>query len=440
MFRRFPDGFSFGAATSAYQIEGAHDADGRGPTAWDLRNHDTSGRPTGPTGDVACDHYHRFREDVRMMKDLGLQTYRFSISWTRIFPKGEGRVNEAGVAFYDALIDELLSAGIRPAVTIWHGDLPLVYEERGGWADRGTIRAYLDYARFLFDHFGDRVKTWFTHNEPWCSAFLSEGPLSRQLAIAHHLMVAHALAVESYRGGRNGDGKIGIVLNLVRQYPASADPADVAAARAVDGFFNRWFLDPVLRGSYPADMTERYAAQGGIAPILPGDMELLRMNPSDFLGINVYSRGVQKADPANGFLGNAEVRIAGATFTDMGWEVCPESLYDLLFDLHRAYDGLEIQITENGAAFPDRRIEDGVVADDDRLAYLRGNLLSVERAVRHGVHVSAYYVWSLFDNFEWGSYDMKFGIVRVDFGTLARSLKKSALFYRDVIAQRGLGE
>ncbi|HAQ56297.1 MAG TPA: beta-glucosidase [Acholeplasmatales bacterium] len=435
--RLFPDGFAFGAATSAYQIEGAFDEDGRGKTAWDLRNRDEHGRPTGPVGDVACDHYHRYREDIALMQELGLQTYRFSISWVRIFPDGIGRINDLGVAFYDALIDALLAAGIRPAVTIWHGDLPLALESAGGWENRATIDAYLDYARFLFDHYGDRVKTWYTHNEPWCAAFLNDGPLARQLTIAHHLLIAHAAAVQCYRRSKYADGKIGIVLNLSPQYPASADPADVAAARSVDGFLNRWFLDPVLKGRYPADMVERYAGFGAGAPIRPGDMETLRSNPSDFLGINVYSRGVQKADSDNAFLGSKDRPDPNSVFTEMGWEVAPESLYDLLMDLEASY-GVEIQITENGAAFKDSIVRDGVVQDDDRLAYYKGNLLSVARAIRHGCRVTAYYAWSLFDNFEWGTYEMKFGIVHIDPVSQKRTVKKSGLFYRDVIAARGL--
>ncbi len=437
--RHFPDGFAFGAATSAYQIEGACDEDGRGRTAWDLRNHDEQGHPTGPVGDVACDHYHRYQEDIALMKQLGLQTYRFSISWVRIFPDGVGRLNAKGVAFYDALVDGLLQAGIRPAVTVWHGDLPLALDRAGGWENRATITAYLAYAQFLFDHYGDRVKTWYTHNEPWCAAYLNDYPLPRQLSIAHHLLVAHAEAVRLYRQSKNGDGKIGIVLNLARQYPASADPADVAAARNVDGFLNRWFLDPVLKGRYPADMVERYQGFGAAAPILAGDMEALMANPSDFLGINVYSRGVQKADPDNAFLGSKDAPDPRSVYTEMGWEVAPESLYDLLMDLEATY-GAEIQITENGAAFQDAVMQDGVVRDDDRLAYYKGHLSSVERAIRHGCKVTAYYAWSLFDNFEWGTYEMKFGIVHVDPVTLKRTVKKSGMYYRGVIAARGIEE
>jgi len=430
---RFDDTIAFGAATSAYQIEGAVDADGRGKTVWDVRAPDADGRPTG---DVACDHYHRFREDVRLMRELGLENYRFSISWVRIFPDGEGAPNEKGVAFYDALIDCLLDAGIRPAVTIWHGDLPLALERRGGWAERGTIDSYLAYARFLFDRFGDRVKTWYTHNEPWCAAFLSDGPLPRQLAIAHHLLVAHALAVRCYREHRNGDGKIGIVLNLARQYPASADPDDVRAAKNVDGFLNRWFLDPVLRGRYPADMVARYASLFAAPPVAPGDMELLEDAPSDFLGINVYTRGVQRHDPGNAFLEAAEADVPGAIRTEMGWEVCPAALFDLLADLQERYGAIEIQITENGAAFRDDVVVDGIVQDDDRVAYLKGHLLAVAEALRHGCRVTAYYAWSLLDNFEWGTYEKKFGLIKVDFATLARSVKKSGRFYADVIARR----
>ncbi|MFA5006877.1 MAG: family 1 glycosylhydrolase [Candidatus Izemoplasmatales bacterium] len=441
MFRSFPARIRFGASTSAYQIEGAFAEGGRGRTAWDVeRGRNADGNIVGPVGDVACDHYHRFRSDVRLMKELGLETYRFSISWVRIFPEGEGKVNEEGVAFYDALIDELLAAGIVPAVTIWHGDLPYAFAKNGGWAERAMIFRYVAYATFLFERFGDRVKTWYTHNEPWCESFLNDGPLPRQLAIAHHLLVAHALAVQAYRRSPHGDGKIGIVLNLARQYPASPDPRDVEAARNVDGFLNRWFLDPVLRGRYPADMIERYARLGAKPPVAEGDMALLSDHPSDFLGINVYSRGVQAYDPDDPFLNSRDACPEDAVRTEMGWEVRPESLYDLLVDLEARFPGLSVQITENGAAFKDENVVDGIVRDDDRLAYYKGNLLALERAIRHGVDVTAYYAWSLFDNFEWGSYEMKFGIVKVDFATLERSVKKSGRWYADVIRRRGVEE
>ena len=433
----FPKGFIFGAATSAYQIEGAAKEDGRGLTMWDVINRDETGKPTSDVGDVACDHYHRFEEDISLMKELGLMSYRFSISWVRIYPEGHGAINPKGVAFYDHLIHRLIEEGIEPVVTLWHGDLPLVYENQGGWFNQKTIDHYLNYAKTLFDLYGDRIKVWFTHNEPWCTAFLNDRPLNEQLQIAHHVMVAHAKAVELYRKHPHGHGKIGIVLNLGKQYPKTFDPMDVFAARNIEGFVNRFFLDAALKGEYPADMIDLYQQAGHTFHRTSYEMTCLKNNRMDFLGINMYSRGIQTYDPFNKLFYSKDVKHPEATYTEMGWEVCPRSLYDLLLDIKEKYDNIEVMITENGAAFADEKRSKDRIQDDDRVEYFKGHLQAVCDAIKHGCHVTRYYAWSLLDNFEWGlGYSKRFGIIRVDYDTQKRTIKDSGKYYAKVIQTR----
>jgi len=438
-FKKFPDNFVFGAATSAYQIEGAHNADGRGMTMWDITNHDELGNPTGDVGDVSSDHYHLYLKDIALMKEIGIQSYRFSVSWVRIFPHGHGLLNQKGVDFYNNLINSLIENNIEPTITIWHGDLPLDYERIGGWKNKEVIEHYLEYANKLFSLYGDRVKCWFTHNEPWCAAFLNNETFSDQLQIAHHLMIAHAKAIQLYRKHQFGDGQIGIVLNLGKQYANTYDQLDTFAARNVDGFVNRWFLDPVLKGEYPEDMLELYGNNHHFFDYTKAEMTLLKTNKSDFLGINMYSRGIQKYNIDNQLFFAEDVKNPNAKFTDMGWEVCPESLYDLLMDIKEKYQNIPVIITENGGAFPDQNFEEKMVLDDDRVDYLKGHLTSVWKAIEHGCIVQGYYVWSLLDNFEWGlGYSKRFGIIRVDYKSLERSIKKSGFFYQNIIQNRGL--
>jgi len=433
----FPKAFVFGAATSAYQIEGAAKEDGRGLTMWDVINRDDEGKPTGDVGDVACDHYHRFESDIKLMKEIGLMSYRFSISWVRIFPEGHGKINQAGLDFYDKLINTLIEEGIEPAVTIWHGDLPWVYEREGGWFLPSTIEHYLTYAKTLFDHFGDRVKVWFTHNEPWCTAFLNDRPMAEQLQIAHHVLLAHAKAVNIYRKHPHGNGKIGIVLNLGKQYPKTFDPMDLFAARNIDGFVNRFFLDPVLKGEYPKDMIDLYQKAGITFKVKPHELTLLKDNRMDFLGINMYSRGIQAYNPFKPPFYSEDVKHPEAVYTEMGWEVCPRSLYDLLMDIKEKYENIEVMITENGGAFPDLFVEENRVKDDDRVSYFKGHLKAVLDAYHHGVNVTRYYAWSLLDNFEWGlGYSKRFGIIRVDYDTQKRTIKDSGKYYQKVIQTR----
>lgn len=433
----FPKTFIFGAATSAYQIEGAAASDGRGKTAWDLHNKDENGTPFGDTGDVACDHYHLYKEDVALMKSMGLQSYRFSVSWTRIYPNGFGEINPKGVEFYQSLINELIASGIEPAITIWHGDLPLALDQMRGWLNRETITHYLHYAKTLFDLFGKQVKLWFTHNEPWCAAFLNSQPIHEQLQIAHHLLVAHAKAVSLYKNHPNGHGKIGIVLNLGKQYPNTYDVKDYEAARNIDGFINRWFLDPTLKGIYPADMVSLYQKHEIYFKVESGDMELIQENKMDFLGINMYSRGIQ-AYNEEGLFHARGVHNPNALYTSMDWEVCPKSLYDLLIDIKYNYDNIEVIIAENGSAFEDT-VKENQIHDQDRVNYLKSHLEALHQAIDEGCNVTRYYAWSLFDNFEWGlGFSKRFGLIRVDYDTLKRTIKDSGLAYQKIIQDRGL--
>lgn len=443
----FPPDFIWGAATAAYQIEGAVREGGRGETIWDRFSHTPGKTLNGDTGDVACDHYHRFPEDLRLMKELGLKGYRFSIAWSRIFPEGKGRPNKAGVNFYHRLIDGLLASGIEPIITLYHWDLPQALQEEGGWLNRTTIAAYARYAAYLFDTFGDRVKKWITLNEPWVVAFaghfqgrhapgLASFPAAVQ--VTHHLLLAHARAVESYRQAKQGDGKIGITLNLYPTYPATETAADQKAATFVDGYYNRWFLDPVFKGAYPADLLHLYTTAGCAPVLLPGDQKLIAAQKVDFLGVNYYFRRVVRSSPVHPILQFEEVKPEG-TYTKMDWEVYPAGLYDLLIRLDRDYDHPELYITENGAAFDDGPPVGGMVADDERVAYLKQHIAAAHRAIQDGVRLKAYYVWSLLDNFEWAhGYSKRFGLFYIDYQTLAREWKKSGCWYREVIKNNGL--
>jgi beta-glucosidase len=442
-FLRFPDGFLWGAATASYQIEGAHDADGKGESIWDRFSHTPGHVSEGHTGDVACDHYHRYREDVGLMSELGLKAYRFSIAWPRVYPTGRGQVNPAGLDFYDRLVDALLAAGIEPMVTLYHWDLPQALQDDGGWANRATAHAFRDFAATCGRRLGDRVKRWITHNEPWVTAFLGnyEGvhapgirDLKTAVQVGHVLLVSHGEAVAALREVGGPGCQVGIVLNLGPAHPASDSEADHAAARRQDGYLNRWFLDPVFRGQYPEDMLACY---GDLAPVVElGDMALASA-PLDFLGVNFYSRSVMRADPSAGFFGmrGDPPRGPGHEYTAMDWEVYPEALYELLVRLKEEYRTPTLYVTENGAAYPDVLGPDGQVDDPDRASYLKRHFAQAHRAIQAGVPLAGYFVWSLTDNFEWAlGYTRRFGIVYVDYPTQRRILKSSARFYRQVIA------
>jgi beta-glucosidase len=429
--RALPEGFRFGAATAAYQIEGAVREDGRGESIWDRFSH----RMGGDTGDVACDHYHRWESDLDLMAGLGLESYRFSIAWPRVQPDGRGALNSRGVAFYRRLVEGCLERGIEPVATLYHWDLPQARQEAGGWAARDTALRFAEYAAHMADSLGDVVGGWITHNEPWVVAILGhavgrKAPGVRDwptaLTVAHHLLLSHGLAVDALRS--RVSTPVGITLNL---NPMRGD--DAGAVARMDAHQNRWFLDPVLRGTYPVELLEHYERTFGPLPLLnPEDLDVIS-RPIDFLGVNYYSPTVVRAS-AEPPLQASQVAARGRV-TAMGWEVDAGGLYDLLLRLRADYGDLEIWITENGAAFDDERLVDGVVEDASRVAYLSEHLEALRRAVADGVNVSRYHAWSLLDNFEWEhGYDKRFGIVRVDYATQERILKRSALWYREHIA------
>lgn len=446
---RFPPDFVWGAATSSFQIEGATEADGRGPSIWDTFCEQTGKISDGTDGRVACDHYHRSAEDVALMRDLGLQAYRFSIAWPRVQPTGTGAVNAPGLDFYDKLVDQLLAAGITPWVTLYHWDLPQALQDQGGWAARQTAYAFADYAQVVAARLGDRVKHWITHNEPWCASVLGHlngqhapGLKSPQahLESSHHLLLSHGLAVPVIRGECPG-AEVGITLNLVPAEPASDSEADAAATQRFDGWFNRWYLDPLAGRGYPADLLESYIAEDYAEDwffIHNGDLDTIAA-PTDFLGINYYARGIVRSDKIPEAENAPVTVVARPEPTDMGWEVYPDGLRQLLVRVHADYQPKAIYITENGAAYATGPDDDGRVHDAARQAYFDGHLRACHDAIEDGVPLAGYFAWSLMDNFEWAhGYEKRFGLVWVDYETLERTPKDSALWYRDVIERGGL--
>jgi beta-glucosidase len=434
----FPHGFVWGAATAAYQIEGAATEDGRGESIWD-RFCVTEGKVrNGDSGEIACDFYHRYRDDVALLDDLGIGGFRFSIAWPRVLPTGRGKPNAAGLDFYDRLVDELLARGIRPFATLYHWDLPQALEEEGGWPSRSIVDAFCEYAELVAGRLGDRVTDWITHNEPHVAAWAGYGrgvhAPGRQspadaLAAAHHLLLSHGLAAEVLRRDVPG-ARVGITLDLWPMEAASDSPEDLAAAREADGDQNRWFLDPLFRGEYPEDMLELFAPH--LPEIADGDLETIAA-PLDFLGVNYYRREVYER---TGDGGRRVLHQPGSVYTEMGWEVSPHALHELLLRLRDDYAPPAIYITENGAAFGDVRGHDGRVYDPERQAYIAEHIREIGRAAADGVPVAGYFVWSLMDNFEWAhGYCKRFGLVYVDFPTLERVPKASFYWYRDFIAQ-----
>jgi beta-glucosidase len=433
-----PRDFIWGAATASYQIEGAANEDGRGESVWD-RFCATPGKVrNGDDGSVACDFYHRYRDDIGLMRELGLDAFRFSIAWPRILPDGRGRVNERGLDFYDRLVDELLGSGITPFATLFHWDTPQTIEDAGGWPSRDTVEAFSEYVEIVASRLGDRVAHWITHNEPWVVSWVGHawghhapGGTSDPdaLATAHHLLLSHGRAVDIIRRLSPGS-EVGITLNLDHPYPATDEEADAAAARWVDGLHNRWFLDPIFHGRYPTDMAEEWES---IMPTVhDGDLETISA-PIDFLGVNNYTSPLVAADENGGR--SQIVRRQGVEHTDMGWEIVPDGLHDLLVRVHRDYGPAAIYVTENGAAFPDVRGHDGSVADPERQGYLESYMDAAARAVAEGVPLRGYFAWSLLDNFEWAwGYWKRFGLIYIDYSTLERVPKGSFYWYRDLIA------
>lgn len=442
--------FVWGVATSAYQIEGSPRADGAGESIWDRFVTLPGTILHGEDGQVACDHYRRLAEDVRLMADLGVDGYRFSIAWTRVLPDGDGPVNPAGLGFYDRLVDELLAAGITPYPTLYHWDLPQSLQDRGGWPARDTAHAFAAYASVVGEALGDRVTTWMTHNEPWVSTYVGHlygvfapglQDWGAALAAGHHILLSHGLAVEALRAAIPR-ARVGIALDCRPCAPASDDPADVAAARHFDGFRNRWFFDPVFGRGYPDDVLETFRTRGRFAgdlpdAVRPGDVDTIAA-PTDFVGLNYYT-ALEIRDGADETedTGVAPGTRAPEGYTEMGWPNRPEALTAFLRRIHAEYAPASIFITENGASYGDGPDATGRIADVRRIAYLRDHLAAVDAARATGVPVEGYFLWSLLDNFEWTSgYSQRFGIVWVDHATGRRLPKDSYHWYRDQIAAR----
>jgi beta-glucosidase len=454
----FPVGFQWGVSTAAYQIEGAATEDGRAPSIWDTYSA-TPGRVIGgDTGDVACDHYHRMPADVALMVKLGIQSYRFSTSWSRVQPGGRGPLNPAGVDFYRRLVDELLANGIDPWLTLYHWDLPQDLEDAGGWPHRDTAYRFADYAAAMHDALGDRVGAWTTLNEPWCSAFLGYGSgehapgrtdRTDALAASHHLLLGHGLALEAMRARAvNPAARFGISLNLYAVSPAAPSAGDLDAVRRIDGLMNRWFLDATLLGRYPADVVDDLRGVSDLGFVRDGDAKTIAA-PMDFLGINYYTRHVVGA-PAHGgpeapivstWPGSENVRFVkrGLPVTAMNWEIDAPGLLETLRRVRRDYPEIPLYVTENGAAFDDAIDPDGRVDDPERIRYLDEHLHACHQAIASGVPLRGYFAWSLMDNFEWAwGYSKRFGMIYVDYPTQQRIIKSSAAWYATVVRDHGL--
>jgi beta-glucosidase len=447
----FPPDFVWGAATSSYQIEGAPAEDGKGPSIWDTFSHVPGHVANGDTGDVAADHYHRWADDVDLIADLGLNAYRFSISWPRIQPHGRGPANTRGVDFYRRLVDRLRERGIAPVATLYHWDLPQALQDAGGgWLNRDTTERFAEYAGIVFRALDDGVALWITHNEPWCTAALGHRlgihapgvtDVAAELAVSHHVLLSHGLAVEAYRGTPL-TAPIGIALNLMPTYPAAETDGDRSAAVLSDGYTNRWYLDPVLTGSYPADMLELWDRLVGPLPEIGPDDAASIGTPSDFLGVNYYARRVIGAGTTDDGLPWRVMPVdPRARRTDTGWEVTPDALFDLLVRLRADYGEVPILIAENGAVFFDEPNPDGRTFDHGRSEFIGDHLLAVHRAIAAGVPVAGYFAWSLLDNFEWAEgFRSRFGLVHVDYPTGRRLIKESGRAYAGIVAANAVAE
>ncbi len=448
----FPPGFQWGAATAAYQIEGAWNEDGKGESIWDRFAHTPGKIKNGDTGDQAIDHYHRSRSDVDLMRSLGLPAYRFSIAWPRIQPTGRGPANSKGLDFYSRLVDDLLAAGIDPFVTLYHWDLPQSLQDEGGWRVRSTAEAFVDYADRVTRALGDRVKNWITHNEMSVVAldgFVSGGhapghvqDYDSVVRVAHHLLLSHGWSIPIIR--RNSPGcQVGAAINANYTQPASASLADRVALNLGDGLWIRWYLDPLYHRGYPADTRAWLEQSGQVEPsawdvILPGDLETIAA-PTDFVGLNYYFRGIARDPHSTQPQTVFPLPKDDLNWTEMGWEVCPAGLHQVLGRLHFEYQVPKIYITENGASYSDAPGPDGRIHDDRRIRYLDGHFRAAHAAIQMGVPLAGYFVWSLFDNFEWGhGCSQRFGLVWVDYQTQQRTWKDSAYWYQQVIRANGL--
>ena len=435
--------FLWGAATAAYQIEGAYLEDGKGLNIWDEFCKIPGKVHNGDTGEIACDHYHKFKEDIGLMKELGINSYRFSIGWARVMPEGRGKLNQKGMDFYKKLIEELLKNDIEPIITLYHWDLPQSLQKTGGWANRETVDYFVEYAQAMFKSFGGSVNKWITHNEPWVAAFAGHRQgrhapgitdLPTAVQVSHHLILSHAKTVQAFRSSCKKDDDIGITLNLYPVHPASDLQEDAETARIVDGYHNRWFLDPIFKGAYPEDILDIYNKAGAAPVVQTGDMHVIAGNPGDFLGVNYYFRKVVKRSDADPVLGFEEVKPAGRPYTAFNWEVYQEGMHELLLRLKNKYDDHRIFVTENGAAYADDVVSGGIIQDDDRVEYLKNHIAAMLQAKKDGCRVEGYYAWSLLDNFEWAwGYSKRFGLFHVDYKTQQRLWKKSSLWYKEFL-------
>ncbi len=463
--RAFPEGFLWGSATASYQIEGAVNEGGRGPTIWDTYSHTPGRILNGDTGDVADDHYHRWPEDVGQMKKLGLRAYRFSIAWSRVQPRGTGEFNAEGIAFYSTLVDALIEAGVQPVATLYHWDLPQALQDQGGWTNRETALRFAEYGERMALELGNRISIWTTLNEPWCAAYLGYASGvhapgitddASALAAVHHLNLAHGLAGRAIRSVLGQDTKLSVTLNLHVTKPADPESAaDVEAVRRIDTIANEIFLQPMIEGRYPAQLISDTAAVSDWSFVQDGDLELINV-PLSILGVNYYASNLarkytgdgprQRADGHGDTAASPWVGVDDVEFleqpgphTAMGWNIDPDAFTELLVAVGRRYPDLPLMVTENGAAFHDEVSDDGRIHDDRRVDYLYRHIDAVGAAIDAGADVRGYFVWSLLDNFEWSfGYDRRFGIIRVDFDSLERSWKDSAHWYAELIATNSL--
>ncbi len=440
----FPDNFVWGVATSAYQIEGAWNEDGRGPSIWDTFSHTPGKVFNNENGDMAADHYHRWKQDVALLSELGIKAYRFSTAWPRILPTGTGKVNQKGLDFYSRLVDELLRRGIEPYICLFHWDLPQPLQDKGGWPNRETAYHFAEYARIMSASLSDRVRVWIPHNEPWVAAFVGHflgehapgtKDIGQTLKALHHLLLSHGLAAEAICAEAKRPVEIGITLNLNSVHPATPSKKDAQAAERVDTFMNRIVLDPLLKGTSPI-------LDSSIAKLLTGkliqDGDLEKIQKVDLLGINYYSRAVMKHDPKVPIVNVTQVQPEGNEYSGM-WEIYPEGMYETIKLVWDYRPSCRIMVTENGVPVPDGVDFDGRVRDERRIRYLQSHIAQVHRAIRDGIPVEGYFHWSLLDNFEWAlGYGQRFGLVYVDFKTQQRIIKDSGRWFAQVIQQNGL--
>jgi beta-glucosidase len=437
---QFPKDMKWGTATASYQIEGAVKEDGRGPSIWDTFSHAPGNVKNGENGDVACDSYHRYKEDIEIMKELGIDTYRFSVAWPRIFPTGDGEINLKGLEFYHKFVDKLLEAGIEPMCTLYHWDLPQDLQDKGGWDNRETIDAFVRYAETMFKEFSGKIKYWITLNEPWCISYLSNyigvhapGNQDLQLAtnVAHHLLVAHGRTVQKFRE-LNIEGEIGFAPNTTWLEPFSDKQEDIDACNREIAYFIEWFMDPVFKGEYPQFMLDWFKKKGVEVKMEDGDLEDIHQ-PIDFLGINYYTGHLARHKENEGLFDWEFVEM-GYERTDIGWPVYPEGFYNVLTRITDRYGKVPIYITENGSCYNDEPV-DGRVRDDSRTKYLKQHLTALSRSIESGVNIKGYLTWSLLDNFEWAEgYSKRFGIVYVNYRTQERIKKDSFYWYKQTIS------